>query len=201
MTDSSSSCCAMMLDMLLDVLAWSRGARCAKAEFLSDDARCAFQRHSALQLCSVRQGHGGGCCLRARGAPSHMPAVSAVSWFQFLGVESQVGDMSGGTRISSPTRTPLSFRFRHGLFIFQHSHGPLDPHERNDANSTGAWPRAKAGWRVKNCLSICKCYCNRLRRRMQVLVRIHVATGHEDAKSLFLKPEFFRCINRIEYNR
>jgi len=69
MIDSSSSCCATMLDVLLDVLAWC-GARCAKAEFLSDDARCAFQRHSALQLCSVRQGHGGGCCLRARGAPS-----------------------------------------------------------------------------------------------------------------------------------
>ena len=60
----------MMLDVLLDVLACSRGARRAKAEFLSDDARRASQRYGALQRRSVRQGHGGGCCLRACGAPS-----------------------------------------------------------------------------------------------------------------------------------
>jgi hypothetical protein len=50
-----------------------------------------------------------------------MLAVSAVSWSRFLGVESRVGDVSGGRRISS--RRGLRFRFAVAMAssIFQHS--------------------------------------------------------------------------------
>ena len=110
-----------------------------------DDARRAPQHHGTLQRRLACQGRGGGCCLRARGAPFAMLLAASPS------VGSSCSSASASTRRSSrlhgacaggvgrvvvpffrcrepswrrgrwqkdlvPTRTPLPFRCRHGLF-------------------------------------------------------------------------------------
>jgi len=103
----------MMLDVLLNVTVRSSGARCAKATEvgvvcvlveLLPNAVCHITERSLLLLerpCKCPEGW--------FIFTEHMLAVSAMSWSRFLGVESRVGDVGGGRRISSPTQTPLPF--------------------------------------------------------------------------------------------
>ena len=109
------------------------------------DARRAPQHHGALQRRSACQGRGGGCCLRARGAPFAMLLAASPS------VGSSCSSASASTRRSSRlhgacaggvgrvvvpvfrcrepsqrrgrwqkdlvlTRTPLPFHCSHGIF-------------------------------------------------------------------------------------